>query len=167
MRRHRLLGGRQEPRDRVLTDIEMKIAWHAAERVGGARGDIVKTLMVSGLRLREAANIADAEFEQRDDGQWLVIGASRMKAKRMHCIPVGALLGEIIAKSKRRGQRGLVFTMCSGRPVVGFSLLKREIDTAAAAVAAEIGVAPPAPWTLHDIRRSARTRWSASTCPTW
>jgi hypothetical protein len=48
----------------------------------------------------------------------------------------------------------LVFTMCSGRPVVGFSLLKREIDTAAAAVAAEIGVAPPAPWTLHGIRRS-------------
>jgi hypothetical protein len=76
-----------------------------------------------------------------------------------------AMLGAIIEQSPRRGRTGLVFSMCSGKAVVGFSLAKRMIDEAAVAVAGEMGVAPPAPWRLHDVRRSVRTRWSAIDVP--
>src|SRR5262245_34090979 len=120
------LCGRQPSRDRVLTDAELRLIWFAAERFSGSSDAIVKTLMLTGLRLREAANVTDAGIEQREDGAWLCIGPARMKAERAHHFPICSTLAEIIAASPRRG-RGLVFTMCSGRPVVGFSALKKEI----------------------------------------
>jgi integrase len=125
----------------------------------------VKALMCSALRLREAAYISDAEIEPREDGLWLCLGPARMKAKKAHAIPICAMFAEIIASAPRRGKSGLVFTMCSGRPVVGFSAIKYEIDNAAATIAGELSIAPPQPWTLHDLRRSARTRWSAIDVP--
>src|SRR5262245_44023336 len=53
----------------------------------------------------------------------------------------------------------------SGKSVVGGSALKRTIDEAALTVADETGVAPQQPWTLHEIRRSVRTRRSAIDVP--
>ena len=70
--------GTTQSRDRRLNDNEIFALWRATGRMGyQPAGPVYRTLLLTGLRLNEAALISWAEVQ----GDTIVIPASRMKGK--------------------------------------------------------------------------------------
>jgi integrase len=70
--------------------------------------------------------------------------------------PLSAEAQTTIGQILRVGRPGFVFTTGGDRPIGGFSKFKRRFDEAC-------GVAN---WTLHDLRRTARSLMSRAGVPT-
>jgi integrase len=141
---------RPRARERVLTDAELRTVWAAASspKLTTPTGDLVKMLLLSGLRLREAALMARSEIGA--DG-WLRINGARMKASKDHAVPITRAMAAIIARQPVVGD--FVFRRNDG-PLRCFGSLKCQID-------ALTGEIPH--WTFHDLRRTMRSHLSALT----
>jgi integrase len=145
------LIGPKVPRDRILTDHELRALWHLCPQLGYPIGPLIRVLMLTGQRRSEVAGMRWSEIH---NGAW-TIPRERMKMKTAHVVPlvpeVRALLEEL-----PRFSGDYVFTTTHGRlPVNGFSKAKKRIDA--------LMRAPP--WTLHDLRRTMRTHLSALPVP--
>jgi integrase len=128
------------PRSRVLTDVEIRAVWQAGR---GEIGDILKLLLLTALRRDEIGGLRWSEIDF--DKRVINIPGSRMKNHRPHCIP---LTDTAITILKSRPQvRECVFGL-NGAGYSGWSQAKLRID----------GAAPIAPWTFHDLRRTAATK---------
>jgi integrase len=105
-------------------------------------------LLLTGQRRDE---IAGAKWSEVDlDKGLLTIGAERMKAKAGHVVPLSTTAAEILSGLPRFVKGDYVFSGQAGaRPFSGFSKAKARLDKAAGHVA---------PYTLHDLRRTVRTR---------
>jgi integrase len=55
--------GAKKPRQRVLSDAELREIWRATEAIPYPFGPFVRALLVTGQRLREVANATWAEFD--------------------------------------------------------------------------------------------------------
>jgi integrase len=143
------LHGAPAQRDRVLSDEEIRAVWNAAEATGYPYGPLVKTLMLSGQRRDE---IAAAQWGEIDlDRGLLTIGAGRMKAKASHIVPLTPTVVEILETLPRFAAGDFVFSGQTGaKPFSGFSKAKVRLD--------KISGRSVAPYTLHDLRRTVRTR---------
>ena len=152
-------------RDRVLSDDEIRLAWHAFEGVGWPFGPIGQLLLLTGCRRDE---IADMRWDEIDlSARTLSLPASRTKNKRDHVIPLSDLAIRIVAGLRRiDGTAGLVFTTTGLRSVSGFSAVKLAIDHHVAVTLRKearargddpTGVRPPERWTFHDLRRTLAT----------
>jgi integrase len=131
---------KRKPRDRVLTDEEIRTLWAGAEDVFGR---YLRFLLLTAVRRSEAASMMRAEL----DGAVWTIPAERMKSKVEHVVPLSPTALAIVA-----GQgEGPVFTIDGVRPIKGFSSLKQNFDEV---------VPLSKPWTLHDLRRTARSLMS-------
>jgi hypothetical protein len=84
------LIGELQSRDRRLTDAEIFALWRATGRMGYPTGSVYRTLLLTGPRLNEAAQISWPEVQ----GNVITIPASRMKGRegkarehlvRRHC----------------------------------------------------------------------------------
>jgi integrase len=53
----------EQPRDRVLSDNELRRVWHAADQVGGPFGSMVKLLILTGQRRTEVAQMTWDELD--------------------------------------------------------------------------------------------------------
>ena len=53
----------EQARDRVLCDSELRLAWHAFERIGWPFGRIAKLLLLTGARLNEIAGARWSEID--------------------------------------------------------------------------------------------------------
>jgi integrase len=156
------LLGQASSRDRVLSTHEVRLLWRVGERIADPYGNLLHLLMLWGTRLREAAYASHGEITVDDAGDsWLVVPGSRMKAGKTHRVFITPTALSIIERSPKRGQRGLILTEPSGRPIVAFSRVKTAIDRTAAEIAAADGIKGVGPWVLHDLRRTARSFWSA------
>ena len=62
--------------------------WRAAEALGYSAGDMIRLLILTGLRLKEVAHATWGEIDF--DARMWRIGAQRMKANRRHEIPLAA-----------------------------------------------------------------------------
>jgi integrase len=124
-------------RDRVLQDQELKAVWDAA--TGYPYGSIVRLLILTGQRRGEIAGMRWDEFEF--DRALLEISAKRMKMNVGHVVPLTPAALEILCGLPRLGPA--VFGNFSG-----FSKAKARLDKVAAIP----------PFTLHDLRRTVRTR---------
>ena len=84
------LIGELQSRDRRLTDAEIFAFWRATGRMGYPTGSVYRMLLLTGLRLNEAAQISWPEVQ----GNIIVIPASRMKGRegkaREHLVPMSA-----------------------------------------------------------------------------
>lgn len=155
--------GSFKSRSRVLSDKEIQRVWKAAKRMSYPFGTLVQMLMLTGQRLRELSEAAWCEL----DGNFLVIPEHRMKAKIDHSVPITSRSQEILAKlpkfqSTDRKKRHYLFTTTSGeRPLGGFSKYKKQLDV----LINKDGNAEIPAWTLHDLRRTVRTRLSALKVP--
>ena len=143
----------EHERDRVLSDDELRIVWQAAERVPGPFGHYVRFLLLTATRRDEAANMTRDEVS---NGDWIV-PADRMKGKREHVVPLSPAAKKNIDSMPQLG--AIVFTTGGKTPITGFTKFKAKLD---AAVLAELRKqdpeAKPLPnWTLHDLRRTARS----------
>jgi hypothetical protein len=70
-------AGEMQSRTRRLTDAEIFAFWRATGKMGYPVGSVYRTLLLTGLRLNEAAGISWSEIH----GDTIVVPASRMKGK--------------------------------------------------------------------------------------
>ncbi len=137
-------------RDRILADAELREIWAATaqtDRFGYPFAPLVRFLLLTGARLREAAEMTwrEIDFEK---GLWTV-PAERMKGKAAHEAPLASAAIELLKTLPRWEGGFFVFTTKGGRkPVAGFSRAKTRLDSLLKDVE---------PWVFHDLRRTMRT----------
>ena len=132
-------------RSRVLSDDEIRAVWKAAERTEGPFGYIVRLLLLTGARRTEVAQMRWAELSGSD---WL-LPPERNKVKVPLLRPLSVAALEVIAKTPKTSDT-FVFSIDGAHPVSDYNHPKQKLD-------AKSGVAG---WTLHDLRRTARSLMS-------
>jgi integrase len=146
----------EHARDRVLSDDELRVIWKAAENTPGPFGYCVRFLLLTATRRNEAT---DMRRDEVSNGDW-IIPADRMKGKREHVVPLSPAAKAIIDRMPKLGP--YVFTTDGRGPIRGFTKRKGQLDDAVLAeLRKQDPEAKPLPnWTLHDLRRTARSLMS-------
>ena len=133
----------ETPRQRTLTDDEIRNVWKAAE---GAFGALVRFILLTGARRSEAAGIP---WEEIKDGIWLLpadAGPDRNKVALPLARPLTKQALAVLPPATGR----LVFDGC-GDIDRGIKLLHQASRTSG--------------WSLHDLRRTARSLMSRAQVP--
>ena len=152
LRPGQLLGPKKH-RERVLEDPELGALWRACDKIGYPHGPLVQLIALTGARRGEAAEAKWAEF---DSSTWTV-PSERFKSDTIHKVPLSPEAVALISGLPRFNGGPFMFTTTFGKKPVGdFSRAKERLD---ALMAEELGAAPLR-WTLHDVRRTVRTRLS-------
>jgi integrase len=134
----------ERPRDRVLSDDELRLVWHAASKIGGPFGLLVQLLALTGQRRNEVAEIqwSELDFEAR---LW-TLPRDRVKTGQPHQVPLGRAAIAILKSIPRIGEGRFVLTTTGKTPSNGHSKGKRRLDAL---------LPPEMPaWRLHDLRRT-------------
>lgn len=142
----------ERARDRILSDDEIRAIWAAAGK-SDTFGAFVKIALLTAQR---RAKVAEMKWQDiGPDGTWTIPSESREKANaaRLKLPPVALT---IIRAQKRRADNPYVFAGRLGGPINGFTKAKRALD----ALLNKDGDAAIAPWTIHDLRRTARSLMS-------
>lgn len=156
-----------KPRERVLSEPEIRALWHACDACGWPFGSGFQLLLLTGQRRGEVFGASWAEFDGR---QW-TIPAERAKNGRAHMVPLPKAAVKILSALPRIGGTDLLFPALQQakaaedrprRPVSGFSRVAARIDRKMQeemARLADPGADVPeiAPWVIHDLRRTAAT----------
>jgi integrase len=142
-------GGRrtstkERARSRVLDDSELRRVWQTAER-SGLFGDLVRFLLLTAARRNEAAGLRRSELSP--DGKTWILPAARCKSKHDVIIPLSAAAQSITAARPQLAGGDHLFSTTGARPFNDFGQAKAAFDEAC-------GVSG---WTIHDLRRTART----------
>jgi integrase len=152
------LPTREQARDRVLSDDELRWFWQASDEIGWPFGPLAKLLLLTAQRRDEVAGMEWREIDLVKR-VWTI---PRHKAKndRVHEVQLSDAALDVLRSLPRVGD-GLVFTTTGETPVSGFSKAKRRLDELMLeAKQAEVGTRKGdaiAGWTLHDLRRTAAT----------
>ena len=128
-------------RDRVLADNELKAVWRAAKHEAYPLGAILQLLVLTGQRRGEVAGMMWSELDL-DTATW-TLPKERTKNKRLHVVPLSRQAVAIIKAQPRIGDK-YVFTLNGKTSFNGFKA-KERLDE----------LAEIAPWTIHDLRRTA------------
>jgi integrase len=143
---------KERARQRVLSDAELRAILQAALEADNAFGSLVMFLLLTAARRNEAARMNRSELSGAD---W-TIPSIRHKSKRDFLLPLSTAALAVLDQITHIGRRpGFVFTTDGKRPISGFSKFKAAFDK-------RCGVAG---WTLHDLRRTARTLMSRAGVP--
>jgi integrase len=139
--------GQKRPRKRVLSDKELRAVWKAAEKTGYPYGPLFQLLLLTGARKSEIARARWSEIDQ--ERRVLIVPDERHKSERGHVIWLSAPAWKIIESLPRFKSGDFLFSSTSGRtPINGFSKAKDAFDK----------IAKVEGWTIHDLRRSMRSR---------
>jgi integrase len=149
---------RERQRSRVLSDDEIRIIWPALDEAG-TFGALIKTLLLTAQRRDEVAHMRRIEIGE--DGIW-TIPAERYKTKRPNSVPLSKAAIEVIEAQPKVGDCEYIFPSRAKTPYSGFGKSKAKLDKTVFAEMkkrAENGakVEPLLNWTLHDLRRTAKT----------
>jgi len=147
----------ERARERILADDELRAVWATAASATGPFGAYVRFLLLTGARRSEAAAMTRDELSGTD---W-TLPAARNKTKVDLVRPLSKAARELLVKLPGEGY---VFSTTEGkRPLSAFSKFKRGLDKAVLEhqQKADHPKAQPLPhWTLHDLRRTARSLMS-------
>jgi integrase len=139
--------GTPTKRDRILSDDELRAVWKAAEE-NGTFGAIVRLLLLTGQRREKVASMRWDDISI--DGTWTIPTEDREKGNAGSLVlPAVAL--DIIKAQPRFESSPYVFASRVSGHVKGWSKSKEQFDAKLNGVA---------PWTLHDLRRTARSLMS-------
>jgi integrase len=152
---------------RVLADDEIRDLWAALETIKdpACYPAFVRMLLLTAARRSEAADMLSSEL---DGDLWIIPGA-RYKTKLDHIIPMTATARVLIGEKPEKARKNAwyVFSTTDGtKAFSGFSKAKTELDKAIVNIRAAAGRAPMENWTLHDLRRTARSLMSRAKVPT-
>jgi integrase len=150
-------NAKDRARTRILSDEEIRVLWPVLGSAG-TFGALVKTLLLTAQRRDEVAHMSRAEIGP--DGIW-VIPAERYKTKRPNFVPLSRAALEIIEAQPVRKCCDYVFPSNRGTAFSGYGKSKAKIDKAVLSTIQQPtrngADLPLANWTLHDLRRTAKT----------
>jgi len=130
----------------VLNDDELRAVWNTAQsRAIDPFGALVRFLLLTAARRSEGAGLS---WEEIGDARW-VLPACRNKVKLNLVRPLSAAAQKLLEERPHIGGCPYVFTY-GNKPLASFSQSKEEFDEACGVTG----------WTLHDLRRTARTLMS-------
>jgi integrase len=145
----------ERARTRILDDQEIRDLWAALDTMDGRYPAFVRTVFLTATRRDEAARMRWAEI----DGDVWTIPAARYKTKTDHEIPLTSAVRKHI--DERPNDRPFVFSATAGKAPFGdYSRAKKVLDEKIAELRTKDGREPMPPWTLHDLRRTARSLMS-------
>ena len=140
------------PRERALSDTEIRILWAALSKVLPTQYQrVVQLCLVTGQRLGEVSGMRRDEL-RLDRAEWHLPGA-RTKNKHPHVVPLSDLAIKIVTAALNDvGDSAFVF------PHHGEPLPSGMVSWAVSLHNAEFGIAR---WGCHDLRRSAITHMAS------
>jgi integrase len=136
-------------RARILDDTELRNIWRAAES-NGTFGAIVRMCLLTAQRSRKVAAMTWADFSD-EEGTWSVPKEPREKDTGGTLVLPDVALA-IIRNQSRLAGNPHVFAGRGCGPSRAFSAGKTALD-------AKLPPGTP-PWTIHDLRRTARSLMS-------
>lgn len=153
----------ERARTRTLNDDDLRLAWRAMEQAG-AFGALARMCLLTAQRKGKVA--AMRWDDVNGDGVWSIPTEAREKGNAGQLkLPPAAR--SILRSQSRIGKNPYVFASAkSDGPISGLSPMKRALDKQILAIqrgqAVEQGrdpesVEPIEAWTLHDLRRTARS----------
>lgn len=148
------LPARAKTRERVLTDEELTAVFRTARQVGYPFGTIVQVLILTAQRRGEIARLRWDYINE--DECVIALPASVTKNNRAHVFPYGDMCAEVLSAIPKIDE--VYLFPARGNPeqtFSGWSKAKRSFDA----------LCPIAPWTLHDLRRTAATNLAAFGTP--
>jgi len=147
----------ERPRERVLSDEEVRILWHALDDapMSKAVATILRLALVTGQRIGEVAGMTKADIDlSRTEPMWTQQG-SRRKNKELTRVPLSplaaALIRDAIANS---GNSPYVFPSPTGTGAVTAHAATRAISRARPGLGIDH-------FRVHDLRRTAATGMAA------
>jgi integrase len=157
---------KERARERTLTDDELRAVWKTAETTDGPFGSYVQFLLLTAARRNEASEMERAELlfydrmgipvqahsleaEEVTGADW-TLPADRNKTKVDLVRPLSAAARDVLAKVPALAGCKFVFSTDGKNPISGFSRYKKRFDKASGITG----------WTLHDLRRTARSLMS-------
>jgi integrase len=155
------LIGEKKPRQRVLSADEIRLLWEATswntaadvevhERGRWPVAPFTRLLLLLGVRRGE---LGSATWNQIDlDACTWLIPATHSKTEEAHLVPLPLAVVEIFKSLPQFVGGDLVFTNDGKHRLGGWNRFKTELDR-------KIGKIER--WTFHDLRRTARSNWSA------
>jgi integrase len=161
---------KENRRDRVLTDFELRAIWEACGQLGPF-GRAFKLMLATAQRRTEVGALSRREINP-SESLWS-LPRERAKSDRAHEIPLSPLAMSIIDECPKSGDylfttgrtvRGEKSQSRTARPISGWSKAKMKLDALtiekakakAKAEGMDVPKAFPA-WHLHDLRRTAAT----------
>lgn len=152
----------QRRRQRILTDAELRALWKTAEASRNVYSYLVQFLLLTATRRSEAAGMRNMEVS----GEKWIIPEVRYKTGMSLLLPLSPLAQSVLAKLPKVGRVGFVFTTDGQHPISGFSKFKDafEADMLADLRREDPDAVMPR-WTLHDLRRTARSLMSRCGVP--
>jgi integrase len=147
--------GKEKKKTRVLDDREIRLVWQGADALGYPYGPYFRFLLATAQRREETATLRSRPDLNEAEALW-TIPAEANKPDRTHLVPLSPLAMKILGETSQQG-RTFAFTCRGNKPINNFGYAKRLLDEAIAAIAARDGEEAPAPWTIHDLRRTAAT----------
>ena len=132
----RAAGGKEERRDRHLTDAELRLLWNACDQT--AHGPLFRWLMLSGQRISEARY---ARWVDIRGDRWLI---PDNKSNRPHWIPISSGLRRVSDSRPKKGE----YVLDQRSPTAAQAWMKRWCKRE--------GISPS--FTPHDLRRTFATR---------
>ena len=155
----------ERARTRILTDDEIRSLWAALASTEAPEPfrNIVRVLLLTAQRRTEVGRM---HLDELDDDLW-TIPAERYKTGIANYVPLSAEARRWLpAQSAPRGQGGFIFSTTAGKKAFnGYSKAKGQLDRVIAEQRKKAGLKPIPRWTLHDLRRTARSLMSRAGVP--
>jgi integrase len=140
----------EHQRERILSDDEIARVWRATETDNSAFGPYIRFLLLTACRRNEAACLTWAEI----NGTIWTLPAARNKTGRTLERPLSAAALAAISRAPRLAGSNYVFSSTGGR-FHASAQRKSQLDKASGTSG----------WTLHDLRRTARSLMSRAGVP--
>jgi integrase len=161
-----LVSRRKQPRQRTLSDDELRCLWKATGRMGYPFGPLLRLIVLTGTRKTEAAGARWREFDLAR-AVWSV-PPERFKSNATHLVPLSADALAVVDSLPRFRHGDHLFSFSYGaRPALVLHQAKARLDAlmlrylkALARLRKDERWAQVTlePWIVHDLRRVVRTK---------
>jgi integrase len=170
----KMIIGERKPRDRILTEEEVRVFWRCAKRLPYPHGPLLRMVLLTGCRHEEVAGARWREIDMQ--ARTWTIPSERFKSNAEHRVPLTDDLLALLESLPRfrAGAGDHVFTFTFGRTSTCINgRIKSKFDRRMLRMLRWLarlrGDAPKGielrPWTIQDLRRTLRTHLAALRIP--